>query len=277
MPTGATLTWRTGNRACRCTLGRLGIPLGSFDDPDFLSPQVRFDLPKLARLDGLDIVHLQCHIGTDTVSLSRLRPRSTAGLDFSPAALRAARELAVRARLEPATPPEVEHGSGETPDDRDDYKGPADRHDLGETPGRGERQQHDGHVPGQGGSAEHAACTTDLRDLFLELHLRQRQFVAKQSLISVVRSENSSPSDTSAAGGWTELTARSPGAHVRLRATERRHGRRTRDGRCARVRHTGSRPRRVAVALRVAQDPSRRRSRRSPAAARKRPGCLRAN
>jgi SAM-dependent methyltransferase len=80
--------------------GPTGYPLGSFDDPDFLSPQVRFDLPKLGRLDGLDIVHLQCHIGTDTVSLSRLRPRSTAGLDFSPAALRAARELAVRARAD---------------------------------------------------------------------------------------------------------------------------------------------------------------------------------
>jgi SAM-dependent methyltransferase len=74
-----------------------GYPLGSFDEPDFLSPPVRFDLPKLGRLDGLDIVHLQCHIGTDTVSLSRLGPRSTVGLDFSPAALRAARELAVRA------------------------------------------------------------------------------------------------------------------------------------------------------------------------------------
>lgn len=40
-------------------------------------------VPKLGRLDGLDIVHLQCHIGTDTVSLYRLGPRSTVGLDFS--------------------------------------------------------------------------------------------------------------------------------------------------------------------------------------------------
>ena len=71
-----------------------GYDLGGFDDLEFLSPEVRFDAPKLGRLDGLDIVHLQCHIGTDTVSLSRLGPRSTVGLDFSPAALRAARELA---------------------------------------------------------------------------------------------------------------------------------------------------------------------------------------
>ena len=59
-----------------------GYDLGSFDDPAFLSGEVRYDLPKLGRLDGLDIVHLQCHIGTDTVSLSRLGPRSTVGLDF---------------------------------------------------------------------------------------------------------------------------------------------------------------------------------------------------
>src|SRR6476620_9438050 len=73
-----------------------GYDLGSFDDPAFLSGEVRYDLPKLGRLDGLDVVHLQCHIGTDTVSLSRLGPRSTTGLDFSPAALEAARALAHR-------------------------------------------------------------------------------------------------------------------------------------------------------------------------------------
>ncbi len=44
---------------------------------------------------GLDTVHLQCHIGTDTVSLARLGARVT-GLDFSPAALEVARDLAAR-------------------------------------------------------------------------------------------------------------------------------------------------------------------------------------
>ena len=64
-------------------IGPDGYDRGSFDDPGFLSAEVRYDLPKLGRLDGLDIVHLQCHIGADTVSLSRLGPRSTVGLDFS--------------------------------------------------------------------------------------------------------------------------------------------------------------------------------------------------
>jgi SAM-dependent methyltransferase len=71
--------------------------LASFDDPDHLSAVVRYDLPRLGRLDGRDVVHLQCHIGSDTVSLARLGARSVTGLDFSPSALEAARHLAVRA------------------------------------------------------------------------------------------------------------------------------------------------------------------------------------
>jgi SAM-dependent methyltransferase len=62
-------------------------------DPDFLSDVVRFDLPRLGDVRGLRGVHLQCHIGTDTISLSRLGARMT-GLDFSPAALAEARRLA---------------------------------------------------------------------------------------------------------------------------------------------------------------------------------------
>jgi SAM-dependent methyltransferase len=64
-------------------------------DPDFLSDVVRFDVPLLGELGGLRGVHLQCHIGTDTVSLGRLGARMT-GLDFSPASLAQARTLAAR-------------------------------------------------------------------------------------------------------------------------------------------------------------------------------------
>jgi hypothetical protein len=41
-------------------------------DPGHLSDVVRFDLPLLGDIAGLDGVHLQCHIGTDTLSLARL-------------------------------------------------------------------------------------------------------------------------------------------------------------------------------------------------------------
>ncbi|EOD63188.1 class I SAM-dependent methyltransferase [Amycolatopsis vancoresmycina] len=65
-------------------------------DPAHLSDVVRFDRPRLGDLTGLRAVHLQCHIGTDTVSLSRLGASMT-GLDFSGAALTAAGRLAAAA------------------------------------------------------------------------------------------------------------------------------------------------------------------------------------
>ncbi len=66
------------------------------DDPEFLSDIVRFDLPRLGDIRGLRGVHLQCHIGTDTISLARLGARMT-GLDFSPRSLDQARSLSERA------------------------------------------------------------------------------------------------------------------------------------------------------------------------------------
>jgi len=65
------------------------------DDPAFISDVVQFDRSLLGDVSGLRGVHLQCHIGTDTVSLSRLGARMT-GLDFSPAAMEQARALVGR-------------------------------------------------------------------------------------------------------------------------------------------------------------------------------------
>lgn len=62
-------------------------------DPDFLSTVVRFDRPLLGDIAGQRGVHLQCHIGTDTISLARLGAAMT-GLDFSVPALEEARRLA---------------------------------------------------------------------------------------------------------------------------------------------------------------------------------------
>ncbi|WP_370617910.1 class I SAM-dependent methyltransferase [Mumia sp. Pv 4-285] len=66
------------------------------DDPAALSDVVRFDLPLLGDVAGLRAVHLQCHIGSDTVSLHRLGC-DVVGLDLSPASLDQARALARRA------------------------------------------------------------------------------------------------------------------------------------------------------------------------------------
>ena len=62
------------------------------EDPSYISHVVRFDLPLLGDIRGKRCVHLQCHIGTDTISLSRLGASMT-GLDFSPASLEEARRL----------------------------------------------------------------------------------------------------------------------------------------------------------------------------------------
>lgn len=61
-------------------------------DPTLISDVVRFDVPRLGPIRGLRVAHLQCHIGTDTLSLARLGAH-VAGLDFSPAALEQGRQL----------------------------------------------------------------------------------------------------------------------------------------------------------------------------------------
>jgi SAM-dependent methyltransferase len=44
-------------------------------------------------VNGLDVLHVQCHLGMDAVSMARRGARVT-GIDFSPVALRRAREIA---------------------------------------------------------------------------------------------------------------------------------------------------------------------------------------
>jgi SAM-dependent methyltransferase len=67
-------------------------------DPDALSQVIAFDVPRLGDLTGVAGLHLQCHIGTDTLSLARLGAKMT-GLDLSPASLAQARDLAARAGI----------------------------------------------------------------------------------------------------------------------------------------------------------------------------------
>jgi SAM-dependent methyltransferase len=75
------------------------------DDPTAISRVVRQDAASLrpylptGGVAGLDLVHLQCHIGLDTLSWARLGARAT-GVDFSGEAIRAARSLAGRAGLD---------------------------------------------------------------------------------------------------------------------------------------------------------------------------------
>ena len=53
----------------------------------------RYEREEVGDVTGKTLLHLQCHFGLDTLSWARLGARVT-GADFSPAAIRLARQLA---------------------------------------------------------------------------------------------------------------------------------------------------------------------------------------
>ena len=62
------------------------------EDPEAISGEVSFDQTEIGEVAGKRLLHLQCHIGTDTLSWARLGATVT-GVDFSPKAIDAARRL----------------------------------------------------------------------------------------------------------------------------------------------------------------------------------------
>lgn len=85
------LNWN--DRAALHARPTTGYRLDRFrDDRTLLSDVVDFDRRYLGDLTGLRVLHLQCHIGTDTLSLARLGADVT-GLDQSEVSLDSAREL----------------------------------------------------------------------------------------------------------------------------------------------------------------------------------------
>lgn len=87
----------------RVPLHEQAYELAAYDDPAHLSDVVRHDLaalrPFAPSLEALDVCHLQCHIGTDTLSLARAGATVT-GVDFSADALASADRLARRHGVE---------------------------------------------------------------------------------------------------------------------------------------------------------------------------------
>ena len=61
-------------------------------DPNYVGSVVRFDTEKMPDVSGKRLLHLQCHIGTDTLGCARLGADVT-GVDFSEKAIEAARRL----------------------------------------------------------------------------------------------------------------------------------------------------------------------------------------
>lgn len=85
---------------------RVGVHVASafYDVEGFLADAKRLSLQPyepalLGDVTGLDLVHLQCHFGLDTLSWARLGAKVT-GLDLAPSAVEAARALAERAGLD---------------------------------------------------------------------------------------------------------------------------------------------------------------------------------
>jgi SAM-dependent methyltransferase len=89
----------------RVPLHEAAYGVSDLDDPNHLTSVVRTDLAALVpflpegTVSGLAVCHLQCHIGTDTLSLARAGARVT-GVDFSPRALASAASLAKRLGIE---------------------------------------------------------------------------------------------------------------------------------------------------------------------------------
>lgn len=94
--------WRTANHALweeRAALHpdtSLYDVQGMIDGRDDLRP---WEETELGPVVGLDLLHLQCHIGTDTIGWAR-RGANVVGLDFSGTALDAARHLSASCGLE---------------------------------------------------------------------------------------------------------------------------------------------------------------------------------
>ncbi|UFU06945.1 class I SAM-dependent methyltransferase [Ruania halotolerans] len=69
-------------------------------DMAILAPHLEGERASAERpLRGLNVCHLQCHIGTDTLSMARLGGRVT-GVDLSPGSLAIARDLATRCAID---------------------------------------------------------------------------------------------------------------------------------------------------------------------------------
>jgi SAM-dependent methyltransferase len=94
--------WRELNREHWDELVSIHVHSDFHDVSGFLAGRSTlrsFERAELGPVAGLTLVHVQCHFGLDTLSWAREGAKVT-GLDFSAAAVRAARDLAKRARVD---------------------------------------------------------------------------------------------------------------------------------------------------------------------------------
>lgn len=93
-----------GNRANWDERVPIHVASRAYDLPAFLRGEkqlTRVEREEMGDVRGKRLLHLQCHFGMDTLNWARLGATVT-GLDISPAAIEAARDLAARAGIEGA-------------------------------------------------------------------------------------------------------------------------------------------------------------------------------
>lgn len=64
------------------------------EDPTAISAELAQDVGRFGDLTGRHVIHLQCHVGTDTIGFARLGASRVVGLDLSEASLAHARSIA---------------------------------------------------------------------------------------------------------------------------------------------------------------------------------------
>ncbi|TDD26315.1 class I SAM-dependent methyltransferase [Actinomadura sp. KC06] len=96
--TGAAGDWRAANRASWDERVPIHLAGPFYDLPGFVAGRDTlrdFEDAEVGDVSGKTLLHLQCHIGLDTLSWAR-RGAVVTGLDFSAPAVNAARDLAAR-------------------------------------------------------------------------------------------------------------------------------------------------------------------------------------
>lgn len=99
---GSHERWLEENRAFWDERVPIHLRSGFYDVVGFRAgraPLPPFEIEEVGEVAGKDLLHLQCHFGLDTLSWAR-RGARVVGLDFSPAAVEAARSLAADTGLE---------------------------------------------------------------------------------------------------------------------------------------------------------------------------------
>lgn len=69
-------------------------------DPNAISAELALDIGRFGDLAGKQVMHLQCHVGTDTIGFARRGAGRVVGLDLSETSLAHARNIADKAGVE---------------------------------------------------------------------------------------------------------------------------------------------------------------------------------